>query len=322
MPPDANLNDDQFLVKVDHVFSTRNHLSGRYFWDRYQFQRDTGSVPGIFASNLFNNQSALARDTYVLKPSTVITSSVSYSRNFRIQSVAAPVTLQELGAQVPLANNLARKEMRVNINGYVNLFGGGPLELDPETYEGHVEVSHTRGRHLLQFGGGIERNHEYALDVSTGSGNWAFNGQRTSSTVHRPLRQRASPISCSACPTVHPARLHAAGHRRDEVQPLVPGRLENQSALHPERRPALGTLAAGERCPRPDPRLAARSSFHHRSQRPYRTGVLRRPRHPECGFSKRISGAGLRASGSPGILTATAKPSSAALSASSTVYRR
>lgn len=181
VPPDANLNDDQFLVKVDHEFSARNHLSGRYFWDRYQFQRDIGSIPGIFASNLFNNQSALARDTFIATPSTIITSSISYSRNFRVQSVAAPVTVQELGAKVPLANDLARKELRVNINGYVNLFGGGPLELDPETYEGHVEVSHTQGKHLLQFGGGIERNHEYALDVSNGSGSWNFNGQRTSS---------------------------------------------------------------------------------------------------------------------------------------------
>jgi hypothetical protein len=183
VPPNSNLNDDQFLVKVDHVISDRNHLSGRYFWDRYQFQRDTGSIPGIFASNLFNNQSALARDSYILNSATVMTSSFSYSRNFRIQSIPAPFTLQELGAQVPLANDLARKEIRVNINGYVNVFGGGPLELDPETWEGHVEFSHTHGRHLLQFGGGIERNHEYALDVSNGSGSWNYNGQRTSSTA-------------------------------------------------------------------------------------------------------------------------------------------
>lgn len=180
--PNSNVDDKQFLAKVDQLIGDKHTLSARYFWDHYNFQRDTGSIPGIYAYNTFDNQSAVLRDTYTVTPKTVLTGLVSYSRNFRTQSITTPTTVQALGANVPLASSIAQPEIRVYITGYLNLFGGGPLVYNPQSWEAKFEVDHTVAQHFLQAGVTFQRTREYARDVSNGSGTWNFTGQRTSST--------------------------------------------------------------------------------------------------------------------------------------------
>ena len=166
-------------MKLDHVLSAGNHLSARYFFDQFEFQRDTDSVPGIFADNRFRNQSFSIRDTHALSAFTVLTGSLNYSRHVRIQTVVTPITLQDLGADVPLANQFSGKELRVLLPGYFNLFGSGPLTFAPAGWEVRLGGSHSRRKHMLGFGVDVSRDMEDAIDGSTGSGQWNFNGSRT-----------------------------------------------------------------------------------------------------------------------------------------------
>ncbi|MEW5980314.1 MAG: carboxypeptidase-like regulatory domain-containing protein [Acidobacteriota bacterium] len=179
-PRSVDSDDDQLLVRVDYNLSDRHRLDVRYFYDRFNFQRDTGSLPNNYALNLYRNHLASINDTYAVSSSLILNNSLSYTRTFRDQVPIFPVTPQQLGAMVPLANDVAQPELRVFINGYFNFFSGGPLAYHPDYLEYRGNVSWTKGTHLLQFGADVRAAGQFSLDVSDGGGLWFFTGDRTS----------------------------------------------------------------------------------------------------------------------------------------------
>ncbi len=48
-----NLDDTQYLAKIDQIFSQNNRFSVRYFYDQDNFQRPFNAPTGFFAENLF-----------------------------------------------------------------------------------------------------------------------------------------------------------------------------------------------------------------------------------------------------------------------------
>ena len=42
-----NIDSTQYVVKIDHVVSNNNHLSGRYFYNRDNFQRPFNAPTGF-----------------------------------------------------------------------------------------------------------------------------------------------------------------------------------------------------------------------------------------------------------------------------------
>jgi hypothetical protein len=187
-PAPADKDDDQGVIKIDHLFSPRNQISGRYFHDRYNFQRDTNSVPGIFGDNFFYNRSLTVRDTHTFTPSFVMTVTATYARFFRDQFPRRQLTLREAGVQYPLAREVAdpaKEGVRFNVTGFFQLFSGGALTQQPETQDYRVSGYYTRGGHVVQFGVDLERNNDYQLDASGFEGDFTFNGSRTSSPAIR-----------------------------------------------------------------------------------------------------------------------------------------
>ena len=179
--PDADKNDDQTLIKIDHVLSTNNQITGRYFFDRYPFQRDTGSFPGLYGGNLFRNQSLTVRDTHTAGPNLVLIFSGTWSRFNRLQSPVTPVTLTSLGVKIPRAREMDYVEgIRFNISGFGNLFSGGALQQIPETQQYKASAAINHGEHGLHFGIDYSRVRNYHFDMSQAEGQFTFNGRRTS----------------------------------------------------------------------------------------------------------------------------------------------
>jgi hypothetical protein len=87
-----NIDDLQYLVKIDQVVSSNNHLSGRYFYDEFDFQRPFNAPTGFFAANYFRNQTATLEDTQIFSPTLTATFFVSFGRFARTQIPQAPVS--------------------------------------------------------------------------------------------------------------------------------------------------------------------------------------------------------------------------------------
>ena len=71
-------------------------------------------------------------------------------------------------------------ELRVNVNGYFNLFSGGGIATAARIFQYRGRFNWAHGKHFLQFGMDVERDLLYSTDTSFSSGTSTFNGSRTS----------------------------------------------------------------------------------------------------------------------------------------------
>lgn len=177
-----DIDDEQYTVKLDYVFSSNNYLSGRYYDDDNNFQRAFTAPNGFFAANVFRNRSISVRDTHTFGPNLTATFSGAYSKFRRIQEPQAPGlrTLQSFGVNAPQSIETAFfPGVRFLANPAFQLFSGGGLEQTPENYDFRAAAIYTRGAHTLQFGSDFQFDQAYTLDASFTPGTWTFNGQRT-----------------------------------------------------------------------------------------------------------------------------------------------
>ena len=181
--PNANIDNTQYLIKIDHQISQNNHLSGRYFYVEDNFQRAFNAPFGFYAANNFRNQSLTLADTHVFSNSLTGTLYASAGRFARTQVPVSPglQNLQTLGANVPLGttNIPVFTGVRANISGFLNIFSGGALTQDPTSFEFKAQAVKVAGRHTLAFGATYERTRIDATDFSYTPGDNTFNGQRT-----------------------------------------------------------------------------------------------------------------------------------------------
>jgi hypothetical protein len=177
-----NIDDTQYLSKIDHVFSQNNHLSGRYFYDQDNFQRPFNAPLGFYAENLFRNQSVDIDDTEIFSPTLTAHFSVNAGRFARTQIPEAPglQSLQDLGQNLPLGTNVPIfPGIRANISGFVDIFSGGALKQDSTSFYYKASAVKIQGAHTISFGGDFERTRINANDYSYTPGDNTFNGQRT-----------------------------------------------------------------------------------------------------------------------------------------------
>jgi outer membrane receptor protein involved in Fe transport len=181
-----NLDDTQYLVKIDQVFSQNNHFSARYFYDQDNFQRPFNAPTGFYAENLFRNQSLVLNDTHTFSPTFTATFFASAGRFARTQIPVAPglKTLQDFGQQVPLGTQVPIfPGIRDNISGFVNVFSGGALRQDSTSFDYKASAVKIWGAHTLNFGAEFERTRIDANDYSYTPGDNTFNGQVTGSAL-------------------------------------------------------------------------------------------------------------------------------------------
>jgi hypothetical protein len=182
LSPNNNISSTQYLVKIDHTVTEKNHLSGRYFYNQDNFQRSFTAPTGFFSANYFRNQSLALSDTHVFTPTLTGTVTVSAGRFARTQVPQAPglKSLQDLGQNVALGTAVPLfPGIRANIAGFVNIFSGGTLTQAATTFYERAAFVKVLGAHTVAFGGDFERTRINANDFSFTPGDNVFSGART-----------------------------------------------------------------------------------------------------------------------------------------------
>jgi hypothetical protein len=148
----------QFDIKLDHHFSEKNRISGRY-----SNHHDEGSIPTIFGDGDFNDGFAFSTDVHnaVIEnnwsptPTTVVTSRVSVDR------AVAPVTenyptLSSVGLPAVLGsgNGISRIPVIQMDNNATSLFNQccTDTRFAHTLYSYGSSLSWVRGRHVWKFG--------------------------------------------------------------------------------------------------------------------------------------------------------------------------
>lgn len=155
----SKLSARQFDVKIDHHFSEKNHLAGRY-----SNHHDEGSVPTIFGDGDFNDGFAFSTDVHnaSLEDNWNLSSNAVLTGRFAIDRVVAPVTedyptLQSVGFPDILGsqNGTSRIPVIQMDNNASSLFN----QCCTDTQFAHTLYSYgsslawVKGRHVLKFGG-------------------------------------------------------------------------------------------------------------------------------------------------------------------------
>ena len=181
----SNIDNTQYLVRLDYELTSRDHLSGHYFYNQDNFQRAFNAPLGFYAENLFRNQSLVVSDAHTFSSTLTGVLNVSAFRSGRTQIPEAPglQTLQALGMNVPFGSPtedlIPFPGVRANISGYVDIFSGGALTQDPTSFNVSAQAVKLLQRHTLTAGGDFERSRIDADDYSYTPGDNTFNGQRT-----------------------------------------------------------------------------------------------------------------------------------------------
>jgi Carboxypeptidase regulatory-like domain/TonB dependent receptor len=149
----------QYDIKIDHHFSDKNHLSGRY-----SNHHDEGSVPTIFGDGDFNDGFAFSTDVHnaSLEDNWNLTANTVLTSRFSIDRAVAPVTedyptLQSVGFPDILGsqNGTSRIPVIQMDNNASSLYNQccTDTQFAHTLYSYGSSLSWVKGRHVLKFGG-------------------------------------------------------------------------------------------------------------------------------------------------------------------------
>jgi hypothetical protein len=194
--PVLKRQDDQFDVKLDHYLSQKNHLFGRYSFQRTDRflpatleHGDSGTTFGA-GNGLIRGQSFSFNDIHTFSPSWLNEFRLGISRiSFNVTSIDAGTNLaQQVG--IPGVNitdtSTAMSQIqfsRNDVNSDIRNLGANsnqPLLTYLDTFQLFDNVTHTRGRHTLKMGFNYTRRRRNVLNVDNITGNFTFRPEMTS----------------------------------------------------------------------------------------------------------------------------------------------
>ena len=178
----ATFHEYQILGNFDYVLNSKNTLSSRYFYTTepqvYSFNCAAGGgcLDQSGAHSVFLNQEMVFKLTSILTNNLVNEARISIQRNVTNQTPESKFTDAQVGITpvTPLVPNLDQ----ILVSGLfaVGINGAGPPTFNTITqWEAADQVSWTRGRHTIRFGGEIERDRWNWLFPGLAVGSLSFN---------------------------------------------------------------------------------------------------------------------------------------------------
>ena len=152
-----SLDDDQYMVRIDHNITDRNRLMGRFFTS--EANQTAFLAPGNYFSSTpganWRNTSVAADDTYTITPNLVNTALFSFNRTNNLNQPTYPAKgLAQLGSDM---YNDSMPEIYLQVNGYFLLDTGDTNTFFRQEYQFNDTVRWSKGRH--QISAGVDWNH-------------------------------------------------------------------------------------------------------------------------------------------------------------------
>ena len=163
--PPANYREDQFAVNLDHSFSQRDMLSGRFFYTRdltaSPFAPNGATLPGWAANTLDRNTMFVLSQTHAPNARLVNVARLAYMRFDGTLKVQKPILAASVGEGIPTGSAAASSSIPgLTIDGLFTIGDAGtPSQWQvTNTFVAQDTLSVTRGRHNLRFGAEYNRD--------------------------------------------------------------------------------------------------------------------------------------------------------------------
>ncbi len=174
--PPNNDDDHQILVRLDHQFSEKNRISGR-FWN------SQASAPGFLNANNYLenttahtwlNRSVTVTDTHVFSPTVINEAMFGFNRTDNLNTPVYPAkTLADLGSKV-YNDNMA--QYYVTVTGYWGTLNTGDTNgFKRDEYQVLDTVRLSHGPHQISMGAEYGRGADTVVNNFRSNGQFAFN---------------------------------------------------------------------------------------------------------------------------------------------------
>lgn len=170
--------DNQYLFRIDHQFSSRHQLSGRYFFDELTIPAilDPANILTAIADRRWQSQSAVVNYTGTLSPTLLTNTTLSYNR---ASNIAFGPTIypghRELGINVPTMS--AGTTFRMTVNNYFGNSYNALYRVPRNQYNLQHGWTLVKGRHEIEWGGDILREQSILDQDFLSDGSYTFGGQ-------------------------------------------------------------------------------------------------------------------------------------------------
>ena len=165
----AHFREDQFSVNLDHALSTKNTLSGRFFYARapttQPFSPNSANVPGWGTVKLNRNTMFVLADTHVFSANLVNIARFGYTRFDGSSIVQNPISAAAVGEGTPTgATGPSLNMPGLYVGGLMIGDAGNPSAWQvTNSFIWQDTVALTHGRNSLRFGAEVKR-HEVDQD--------------------------------------------------------------------------------------------------------------------------------------------------------------
>lgn len=169
--------DNQYLIRIDHLFGSNHQLSGRYFFDELKNPAivDPANVLTAVPDRRWQSQSAVLNYTWTLTPTLLTNSSVSYNRTSNIAYGPDFPGHREFGIQVPTLS--AGTTFRIGVNDYFSNSYNALYRVPRNQYNLQHGWTYVFGRHELSWGGDILREQSILDQDFNSDGTFTFGGR-------------------------------------------------------------------------------------------------------------------------------------------------
>ena len=150
---------NSFLSRVDHSITQNNHLTARYYLDRFKNASylDPRNYVNVLSGSTIDSHNALLSDSHVITPNLLNDFRLGFSR---VSSIGGPpdnsIGVNDLGLNIYQPSS--KKSLDgLSVAGYFNISDFPPSVFTRNNYSLSDDVSWVHGKHTISFGGGVER---------------------------------------------------------------------------------------------------------------------------------------------------------------------
>ncbi len=166
---------NQYLARVDHLFSTRHQVSGRYFFDQLDIPAivDSSNLLTALPDRTWQSQSAVFNYTLTASPTLLSNTGLSFNRttNVAIGPTQFPGH-RELGINVPTMSNSTT--FRMAVTQYFSQSYNALYRVPRNQYNLTHSWTKIKGRHEIDFGLDVVREHTILDQDFLSDGNFTF----------------------------------------------------------------------------------------------------------------------------------------------------
>lgn len=164
------LDDDQYMLRLDHKFSESNNLFGRYWFSKaaQPAYLDTGNYLASSFGRTWKNRIIALNDTHIFSPRVVNNTVFTFNQTDNVNTHVYPESLQSMGANY---YNDATPQIQLTVAGSFGINTGDTNTFARKEYQIANTTRITTSRHYISIGG------DYSYFTNDIVNNFRANGQ-------------------------------------------------------------------------------------------------------------------------------------------------